>query len=115
MIHAPGERADPDHDSGRDNVRRAAGAADARGRRLEVIEFDSPSPGGISYLNLYLPNGGVVVPVAGSPEDDAALAQIAAVFGDREIVPVPGNTLNEGGGGPHCITQQVPAGTLVSP
>jgi len=39
--------------------------------------------------------------------------QIAAVFGDREIVPVPGRTLNEGGGGPHCITQQVPAGTLV--
>jgi agmatine deiminase len=115
MIHAPGGPADPDHDRGRDNVRRAARAADARGRRLEVIEFDCPSPGGISYLNFYLPNGGVVVPVAGSPEDDAALAQIAAVFGDREIVPVPGSTLNEGGGGPHCITQQIPAGTLVSP
>jgi hypothetical protein len=24
-------------------------------------------------------------------------------------------TLNEGGGGPHCITQQDPAGTPVSP
>ena len=94
---------------------RATAATDARGRRPEVIEFDRPSPGGISYLNFYLPNGGVVVPVAGSPEDDAALAQVAAVFGDREIVPVPGNTLNEGGGGPHCITQQVPVGTLVSP
>jgi agmatine deiminase len=96
------------------NVRRAE-AADARGRRLEVTEFDCPSPGGISYLNFYLPNGGGVIPVAGSPEDDAALAQIAAVFGDREIVPVPGSTLNEGGGGPHCITQQVPVGTLVGP
>jgi agmatine deiminase len=115
MIHAPGARADPDHDGGRDNVRRAAGATDARGQRLEVIEFDCPSPGGISYLNFYLPNGGVVVPVAGAPEDEAALAQIAAVFGDREVVPVPGSTLNEGGGGPHCITQQVPVGTLVRP
>jgi len=57
----------------------------------------------------------VVVPVAGAPEDEVALAQIAAVFGDREIVPVPGSTLNEGGGGPHCITQQIPAGTPVSP
>jgi len=110
MIHAPGERTDPDHDRGRDNVRRAAGATDARGRRLEVIELDCGSPGGISYMNFYLPNGGVVVPVAGSPEDDAALAQIAAVFGDREIVPVPGTVLNEGGGGPHCITQQIPVG-----
>jgi agmatine deiminase len=115
MIHAPGERADPDHDNGRDNVRRAAEATDARGQRLEVIEFDCPSPGGISYLNFYLPNGGVVVPVAGAPEDEAALAQIAAVFGDREVVPVPGSALNEGGGGPHCITQQVPVGTLVRP
>ena len=56
-----------------------------------------------------------MVPVAGSPEDEAALARIAAVFGDREVVRVPGNALNEGGGGPHCITQQIPSGTLVSP
>jgi agmatine/peptidylarginine deiminase len=28
-------------------------------------------------------------------------------------VPVPGNSLNEGGGGPHCITQQRPAGVAV--
>jgi agmatine deiminase len=110
MIHAPGERTDPDHDRGRENVRRAAAATDARGRRLEVIELDCGSPGGISYLNFYLPNGGAVVPVVGSPEDDVALAQIAAAFGDREIVPVPGRVLNEGGGGPHCITQQIPAG-----
>ena len=115
IIHAPGEPADPDHDRGRDNVRRAAAATDARGRRLEVIEFDCGSPGGISYANFYLPNGGAVVPVAGSPEDDAALAQIVAAFPGREVVPVPGRALNEGGGGPHCITQQIPAGTMVGP
>jgi agmatine deiminase len=28
----------------------------------------------------------------------------------REIVTVPGATILEGGGGPHCITQQIPAG-----
>ena len=111
MIHAPGELADPDHDRGRENVRRASEATDAGGRRLAVIEFDCGSPGGISYMNFYLPNGGVVVPVAGAPEDEAALAQIVAAFPDREIVSVPGRTLHEGGGGPHCITQQVPAGT----
>ncbi len=27
-----------------------------------------------------------------------------------ELVPVPGRTIHEGGGGPHCITQQVPRG-----
>jgi agmatine deiminase len=62
-------------------------------------------------MNFYLPNGAAVVPVAGAPEDEAALAQIAAAFPDRQIIPVPGKALNQGGGGPHCITQQVPAGT----
>ena len=112
MILAPADPADPDHDRGGDNVRRAAAATDARGRHLEVIELDCGSPGGLSYMNFYLPNGGVVVPVAGAPEDGAALAQIAAVFGEREIVPVPGTVLNAGGGGPHCITQQIPSGAL---
>jgi agmatine deiminase len=111
MIHAPSGQADPDHDRGRENVRRAAQATDASGRHLEVIELDCGSPGGISYMNFYLPNGAAVVPVAGDPEDEAALAQIAAAFPDRQIVPVPGKALNQGGGGPHCITQQVPAGT----
>ena len=111
MIHAPSEHADPDHDRGRENVRRASEATDAAGRRLGVIEFDCGSPGGISYMNFYLPTGGAVVPVAGVPEDEVALAQIAAAFPDREIVSVPGRTLHEGGGGPHCITQQVPSGT----
>ena len=111
MIHAPSERADPDHDRGRENVRRASEATDAAGRRLAVIEFDCGSPAGISYMNFYLPNGGLVVPVAGAPERPRPRAQIAAAFPDREIVPVPGRTLHEGGGGPHCITQQVPAGT----
>jgi len=111
MIYAPGDQADPDHDRGQENIRRAAEATDAGGRRLQVIELDCGSPGGISYMNFYLPNGAVVVPVAGSPDDGVALAQITAAFPDREVVSVPGRTLHEGGGGPHCITQQVPAGT----
>jgi agmatine deiminase len=34
-------------------------------------------------------------------------------YPDREVVGVPGALISFGGGGPHCITQQVPAGTLV--
>jgi len=114
MIHAPGKPSDPDHDRGRSNVRRARSATDARGRSLQVIELDCESPDGLCYVNFYLPNGAVVVPVAGVPEDEVALAQIRAAFPDREVVTVPGNSLNEGGGGPHCITQQIPVGTAVA-
>jgi agmatine deiminase len=33
---------------------------------------------------------------------------IQTAYPGREVVPVPGVVLAYGGGGPHCITQQVP-------
>jgi agmatine deiminase len=63
----------------------------------------------VGYLNLYLCNGAVIVPVCGDHSEAEALALIAAAFPGREVVPVPGAVLAYGGGGPHCITQQVPA------
>ena len=61
-----------------------------------------------SYLNFYICNRGVIVPVAGASTDEPALDLIAAAYPGREVVPVPGRVLAYGGGGPHCITQQVP-------
>lgn len=61
-----------------------------------------------SYLNFYLCNGAVIVPVSGAESDAAALDIIDRAYPDREVVPVPGAVLAYGGGGPHCITQQVP-------
>jgi agmatine deiminase len=61
-----------------------------------------------SYLNFYICNGAVIVPVAGAPCDSEALAIIGDAYPGREVVPVPGAVLAYGGGGPHCITQQVP-------
>jgi agmatine deiminase len=60
------------------------------------------------YLNLYVCNRAVIVPVAEADTDPQALAIIAAAFPGREVVSVPGAVLAYGGGGPHCITQQVP-------
>jgi agmatine deiminase len=62
----------------------------------------------VSYLNFYLCNGGAVVPVTGAETDEQGLAIIASGYPGREVVPVPGAVLAYGGGGPHCITQQVP-------
>jgi agmatine deiminase len=61
-----------------------------------------------SYLNFYICNGAVIVPVAGTDTDAPALDIIASVYPGREVVPVPGLVIAFGGGGPHCITQQVP-------
>jgi len=61
-----------------------------------------------SYLNFYICNGAVIVPVAGADTDEAALSLIAAAYPGREVVAVPGLVIAYGGGGPHCITQQVP-------
>jgi agmatine deiminase len=112
MLLAPADPQDPDQEPGADNVRRLRAARDARGRAIEVIAFDPGVPNGLSYMNFYLCNGGAIVPVVGrAEEDEPALGQIRAAFPDREVVAVPGWTIHEGGGGPHCITQQVPVGS----
>jgi agmatine deiminase len=104
-----------------ENLSRLAGATDARGRDVEVLRFGrtaAAAAGGerldIPYLNCYLANGAVIVPVAGAASDEPALAMLGEAFPGREVVGVPGAALSYGGGGPHCITQQMPAGRGVS-
>jgi len=108
---------DPNHQPLAENVERLRAATDARDRPLEVIELPllprtqvRGQPGVVPYTNLYIVNGGVVVPVCGDDpsRDEEALRMLASVFEPREVVPVPGRTLAEGGGGVHCIAQQVP-------
>lgn len=90
--------------------------SDAQGRPLKIIDIPQTSfadvSGGqveVSYLNFYVANGGVVVPVAGAPQDEAALATIAAAYPGRKVVGVRAPAIAYGGGGVHCITQQIPA------
>jgi agmatine deiminase len=107
--------AEPDHDRLRINHRCLEGTPDAQGAPLRVTEVPvlpfaevAGRRVAVPYLNLYVCNGGVVVPVCGHPADDEMLGIIADAFPGRAVVPVPGETLAFGGGGPHCVTQQVP-------
>jgi agmatine deiminase len=83
---------------------------------LDVVDFPvfpaaevGGEPVAVSHMNLYLCNGGAVVPVAGVATDAEALERIGAAYPERDVVGVPGAVIAWGGGGPHCITQQVPA------
>ena len=109
---------------------------DATGRRVEVVKLHQPGPititaeeaAGVdavagslprvagerlagSYVNSYIGNGIVVLPVFDDPHDAAAIATYEQLFPDRRIIPVPGREILLGGGNVHCITQQVPVGT----
>jgi agmatine deiminase len=65
----------------------------------------------VPYVNFYAANGVVVVPTTGHAADADALAIIGEHYPGREVVAVPGAVLAYGGGGVHCVTQQVPAGS----
>ena len=101
----------------RENRRALELAKDAAGRKLEIIDIavDHSQIGEghdlfcSSYINFYLPNGGLVMPAYGVPADEQVRAQLAKIFIDRKIVSVNLNAIAPRGGGIHCISQQQPA------
>lgn len=111
----------PNHDLMAANLEILRNSTDVAGRKIEVIElplwpyfdFDG-GPMTVAYANMYVANGGVIVPLADHPFDEEALELIQGAFPDREVVGVPGRVVSYGGGGPHCITQQIPASGTAS-
>lgn len=83
---------------------------------LDVVAI--PSPGRIerdgeiipaSYMNFYIGNAAVVVPLYGAPNDALAVEAIQELFPDRNAVGLRADHILTGGGSFHCISQQVPA------
>lgn len=114
MEPAPG---DPNHDALAGILADLRAARGAGGRTLEVVTV--PSPGTVvdaagmlmpaSYMNFYIANTTVVVPVYGVAADDAAVAAIGKLFPDRRTVAIDGKAVVVGGGAFHCSTQQQPS------
>jgi agmatine deiminase len=99
--------------STQENLRRLKSAG------VEVVELELlPRISGeddgvvvVPYMNFYVANGALIVPVGKvDPDmDQEALKRLGELFPGREVVGIDGRTLALGGGGIHCITQQVPA------
>ncbi|KAG2496517.1 hypothetical protein HYH03_005341 [Edaphochlamys debaryana] len=88
----------------------AGGGGAARGPAAPLVPGQL-LPG--SYLNHYICNGAVVVPVYGgaqSRSDDDALTVLARAYPGRAVVPVAAREVLLGGGSVHCVTQQRPRG-----
>jgi len=105
------DRSDPNYAPLRENgaILRAAG--------LKVVTLPMPRPlifDGrrlpASYANFYIANGLLIVPTFNDPADRVALAALARLFPDREVVGINCTELIWGLGALHCMTQQQPAG-----
>lgn len=106
---------DPNYESLEENIATLESATDGKGRSIEVIEIVQPRPREFlgrritpGYTNHYIANDGVVMQAFGIPEDRTAAKTLAAAYPGREVVVVEAPHLEIGGGGIHCITQQIP-------
>ena len=118
IVGVPASRSHPDYEPVAEVIRRLGEARDAEDRRIEIVEIAQPStervdwrgrPLAASYVNFYLPNGGVVMPSFDDANDEPARSVIADCFPGRDILQIDALDIVEGGGGIHCITQQEPA------
>ena len=113
----PGRLAIPeptDDDPNADAYRDARARADTFG--LEIVPL--PSPGRVirdgeiipaSYMNFYVGDAAVVVPIYGAPNDKAAVKAIGTLFPARDAIGLRADHILTGGGSFHCISQQVPS------
>lgn len=129
------DRSDPQYAISASAFDRLQGMTDALGRQLTIHKVNQPAPvlitaeeaAGIdhvpgtlpreagdrmaaSYVNFYIANDVVVMPVFDDPNDEPARALLARLFPSRRVLTVPGREILLGGGNVHCITQQEPLG-----
>lgn len=116
VCQTPNGADDPNTDVFREIEKTLRGAADAKGKPLEIVTI--PSPGLVtgeddeaaaaSHMNFIIGNKAVVVPVYNDAGAQAVEA-LAKLFPAHKVAGLPARAILTGGGAFHCITQQEPA------
>lgn len=70
--------------------------------------FEANNKAPASYINFYISNTVVLVPIYNDPNDKNTLKIIQLCFPDKKVVGIDSRDLIYGGGSIHCITQQQP-------
>lgn len=97
-------------------------ATDADGRKLQVYTVSPPlaprrnlfnkgnDDFAAGYINYFVINGAVIAPEFGDPDADSKAAQLLTkLYPNRNIVQLNIDAIAAGGGGIHCVTNQMPA------
>lgn len=90
------------------------------GRPYRLVELPWPRPKRnadgkrlpATYANFLIVNDAVLIPTYADPADAAALQRLQTCFPDRAVVPIDCSALILQYGSLHCVTMQLPRGTL---
>jgi agmatine deiminase len=122
LAQAPPSRHHPDAARLRANLAILEQARTADGRQLTVAtvrplpasRLDPARPS--SYINIYPCTGQVLVPTVGDVKDDDEVGSLlTSLFPTRTISFTPADAIAYGGGGPHCMTMQIPTTKETAP
>jgi agmatine deiminase len=128
------DRDDPQYAISKDAFERLSHARDAKGRALDLVKLPQPGPlfmtadeaQGVdtvegteprvagarlagSYVNFYVCNDAIILPLLDSKHDAQAVETVSRVFPGRRVKGVDAREILLGGGNIHCILQQQPA------
>jgi agmatine deiminase len=128
------DKRDPQYKISQDAYERLKSARDALGRKLKIHKLIQPGPlyrtaaesqgvdmvedGKVrasgerlaaSYVNFYIGNSTLVLPLLDPKRDRVAANAVKRMFPERRVIGVQAREILLGGGNIHCITQQVPA------
>ncbi len=115
MIADENNKSEKNYKSLKENIKILRKSYDENGKKFKIIKIPMPSPIFIqktrvpaSYLNFFISNKTVLVPIFNVKEDKKVLKIFRKFFTKRKVIAVDCSDLIWGFGAIHCMTQQEP-------